>query len=162
MRNPEQFAILFAGSLFIGMLVLLEVGRRVGTHRLAQDPEGARTGISAVEGSLFGLLGLLIAFTFSGANSRFEARRHLITEETNNIGTAWLRMDLLPADAQPELRELFRRYLDSRLLTYKKLPDLEAAEAELRALDLSPGRDLGEGHRRREGRPPGPTGSACS
>jgi hypothetical protein len=127
----EQFAVLFSGTLFIGMLVLIEVGRRVGARRLAQDPEGARTGISAVEGSLFGLLGLLIAFTFSGANSRFDARRHLITEETNDIGTAWLRIDLLPAEAQPEIRDLFRRYLDSRLLTYRKLPDLAAAEEEL-------------------------------
>jgi hypothetical protein len=127
----EQFAVLFSGTLFIGMLVLVEVGRRVGARRLAQDPEGARTGISAVEGSLFGLLGLLIAFTFSGANSRFDARRHLITEEANDIGTAWLRVDLLPAEAQPELRNLFRQYLDSRLLTYKKLPDVAAVEEEL-------------------------------
>ena len=131
MGYSEQFAVLFSGSLFIGMLVLIEVGRRVGARRLARDPEGARTGISAVEGSLFGLLGLLIAFTFSGANSRFDARRHLITEETNDIGTSWLRIDLLPAEAQPEIRDLFRRYLDSRLLTYKKLPDVAAAEEEL-------------------------------
>ncbi len=131
MRDPEQIGILFAITLFLGMLLLLEVGRRVGNRRLAKDPEGARTGISAVEGSMFGLLGLLIAFTFSGAASRFDARRQLITEEANDIGTAWLRLDLLPAEAQPELRDLFRRYLDSRLLTYKKLPDVEAAEAEL-------------------------------
>jgi len=44
------------------------------------------------------VLGLLIAFTFSGANRRFDARRQLIVEETNNIGTAYLRLDVLPAD----------------------------------------------------------------
>ena len=127
----EWIGIVFAGSLFIGMLVLLEVGRRMGARRLALDPEGARAGVTAVEGALFGLLGLLIAFTFSGAASRLEARRHLINEEANAIGTAWLRLDLLPADAQPEVRELFRQYLDSRLLTYKKIPDIPAVEAEL-------------------------------
>jgi len=131
LKDPEQLGVLFAVSLFLGMLVLLEVGRRVGNRRLEKDPEGARTGISAVEGSMFGLLGLLIAFTFSGAASRFDARRQLITEEANDIGTAWLRLDLLPAETQPELRDLFRRYLDSRLLTYRKLPDVEAAQAEL-------------------------------
>ncbi len=72
----ESIGIVFAGSLFVGMLVLLEVGRRIGARRLARDPEGARTGVTAVEGALFGLLGLLIAFTFSGAASRLEARRH--------------------------------------------------------------------------------------
>src|SRR5574341_875441 len=46
-------------------------------------------------------------------------------------GTAWLRLDLLPANAQPELRDLFRRYLDLRLSAYRKLPDIKAARAEL-------------------------------
>jgi len=100
LKDPEQLGVLFAISLFLGMLVLLEVGRRVGTRRLRKDPEGARTGISAVEGSMFGLLGLLIAFTFSGAASRFDARRQLITEEANDIGTAYLRIALLPEAAE--------------------------------------------------------------
>jgi len=152
-------AVLFSGTLFIGMLVLIEVGRRVGARRLANDPEGARTGVSAVEGSLFGLLGLLLAFTFSGANNRFDARRQLITQEANNIGTAWLRLDILPAEAQPELRDLFRRYLDSRLETYRKLPDLAAAEEELgRSIALQ-----GEIWRKAvdavKAGPPGPSGS---
>jgi hypothetical protein len=124
-------AIEFSASLFVGMLLMLEIGRRIGTKKLAADPQGARTGVNAVEGALFGLLGLLIAFTFSGAANRLDARRKLVTDEVNAIGTAWLRLDLLPAEAQPELRDLFRRYLDSRLETYRKLPDLAAAEAEL-------------------------------
>ena len=49
----------------------------------------------------------------------------------NNIGTAYLRIDLLPADAQPKLRDTFRRYVDSRINVYRKLPDIEAARAEL-------------------------------
>ena len=77
------------------------------------------------------LLGLLIAFTFQGAASRFDGRRALIVEEANTIGTAWLRIDLLPVTAQPAMRELFREYLDSRLQTYRKIPDMPAVEAEL-------------------------------
>jgi hypothetical protein len=122
---------LFAIFLFVAILILLEVGRRVGKRHLARDPEGARTGVTGVEGAIFGLLGLLIAFTFSGAASRFDARRKLITDEVNATATAWLRLDLLPADAQPALRDLFRRYLDSRLETYRRIPDLAAAKAEL-------------------------------
>jgi hypothetical protein len=124
------WAIAIAGGLFVGMLVLQEAGRRIGARRLARDPEGGIKG-GAIEGAVFALLGLLIAFTFAGAASRFDDRRHLVIEEANMIGTAWLRIDLLPASAQPELRELFRRYLDSRLETYRKLPDIEAAKLEL-------------------------------
>jgi len=115
--------------LLVGMLVLLETGRRLGISRLAADPDGARVGVGGVEGSVFGLLGLLIAFTFSGAAGRFDVRRQLIVEETNLIGTAWLRLDLLAVHEQPAMRALFREYLDARLATYRSLPDLQAAEA---------------------------------
>jgi len=73
----------------------------------------------------------LLAFTFSGAATRFDVHRQLVVEEANAIGTAYLRLDLLPNAAQPALRELFRRYLESRLETYRKLPDIEAAKQEL-------------------------------
>jgi hypothetical protein len=126
-----SLAALIAIALFLGILLLLEIGRRIGVRRLTKDPEGARAGTGAVEGAVFALLGLLVAFTFSGAASRFDDRRALIVEETNDIGTAYLRLDLLPASAQPALRDLFRRYVDSRLETYRKMFDPDAAKAEL-------------------------------
>ena len=122
---------LLALGLFLGILLFLEVGRRIGIRRVAKDPAGVRAGIGAFESAIFGLLGLLIAFTFSGAADRFDSRRHLIAEEANAIGTAYLRLDLLPAAAQPAIRESFRRYLDSRLEVYRKLPDIQAAQQEL-------------------------------
>lgn len=124
-------SFIYAGGLFVGMLLLLEFGRRLGCLRRKRDPEGARAGLGAVEGAVFALMGLLIAFTFSGAASRFDNRRELIIEEANAIGTAWLRVDLLPPHIQPPLRDLFRRYLDHRLAAYEKLPDLQASRAEL-------------------------------
>ncbi len=129
--NRTLTSIIFAAGLFLGMIMLLEVGRRLGRRRLGRDEEGGRAGLGAVEGAVFALMGLLIAFTFSGAATRFDTRRQLIVEEANAIGTAWLRLDLLPAGAQPDLRDLFRRYLDTRLAIYQKLPDLEAARAEV-------------------------------
>src|SRR6266550_1109825 len=125
------YVSLFALGLFLGMLMLLEVGRRIGARRLAEDPRGAEAGVGTVEGAVFALLGLLIAFTFSGASSRFDTRRQLIVEETNDIGTAYLRLDLLPADLQPALRGSFRRYLDARIEVYRKLPDIVAAKESL-------------------------------
>jgi hypothetical protein len=121
---------LIALGLFLAMLVLLEAGRRYGARRLAEDPEGAGAGTGAIEGAMFALLGLLVAFTFSGGATKFDGRRDLIVQEANAIGTAYLRLDLLPEDAQAELRQAFRDYLDARLATYRKLPDLGAAAAE--------------------------------
>lgn len=124
-------ASLATAGLFFGMLAFGEIGRRIGIKRLARDPEGLAKGVGAAEAAVFGLLGLLIAFTFSGAASRFEDRRHLITAEANAIGTAYLRVDLLPADAQPEVRDLFRRYLDIRSTVYRNAEDLPATKAKL-------------------------------
>lgn len=125
--NITLLGSLLAASLFVGMLMALEAGRRIGHFRRARDPEGAEKGTGAVEGAVFGLLALLVAFTFSGAATRFEDRRHLVGEEANDIGTAYLRIDLLPPDAQPELRDLFRRYADARIEVYKSARDVRSA-----------------------------------
>jgi hypothetical protein len=129
--NRILLSSIFACVLFVGMLAFLDLGRRLGRRRQAKDDEGARAGLGAVEGAVFALLGLLIAFTFSGAASRFDARRDMIVQEANAIGTAWLRLDLLPAHAQTDLKVLFRRYLDCRLAVYQHVRDLEAARSEL-------------------------------
>ena len=129
--NIGFLPILTAVGLFLGMLFLQEVGRRMGARRLARDPEGALAGLGVIEGAVFGIIGLFMAFTFSGAAARLDTRRAQIAEEANAIGTAWLRLDLLPAGAQPELREKFRQYVDARQAAYRKLPDIAAARAEL-------------------------------
>jgi hypothetical protein len=129
--NITSLGAIFAVALAVGIVALLEVGRRIGARRLAVEGESAAKGFGAIEGAIFALLGLILAFSFSGALARFDARRQLVVEEANAIGTAWLRVDLLPAEAQPPMRELFRRYLDSRIETYQKVPDMAAAKAEV-------------------------------
>ena len=129
--DSSVIAWLSISGLFFGMLASSEIGRRIGVVSLKHDPDGLEKGTAAAEAAVFALLGLLIAFTFSGAASRFEARRHLINDEANAIGTAYLRIDMLPADAQPEMRELFRRYLDARSAAYRNAKDLVATNAKL-------------------------------
>jgi hypothetical protein len=129
------FAVPLTLGLLLGMLFLLEFGRRLGRRYLAASGGSAPTG--SLDSAVFALLGLLLAFTFSGAASRFDTRRDQIVAETNDIGTAWLRLDLLPAQAQPALRTLFRRYVDSRLEMYGQLQTIEATRSELqRSADL--------------------------
>ena len=47
------------------------------------DKEGARAGLGTVEGALLALLGLLIAFSFSGAAARYDAQRQQIDSFDN-------------------------------------------------------------------------------
>ena len=124
------FGAIYSVVLFVVMLWLLHVGHRAGLRAREQDAAAA-AGTSAVDGAVFALLGLMIAFTFSGAASRFDGRRTHITHETNAIGTAWLRIDVAPPAEQPALRTLFRDYLDARFSAYQRVPDLRAAFAEL-------------------------------
>ncbi len=129
--EPPISPLLFTLLLLIGMLVLLEVGRRFGVRMRPKESEGERGGLGTVEGAIFALFGLMIAFAFSGAASRFNEKQMLIAEEVNSIGTAYLRLRLLPHQAQPALQELFHRYVDSRLETYRRLPNMVAAEMEM-------------------------------
>ena len=69
--EPPIPPLLFAVFLLIGMLLLLEVGRRFGLRRRPKESEGERGGLGTVEGAVFALFGLMVAFTFSGAASRF-------------------------------------------------------------------------------------------
>ncbi len=124
-------AALFVVLLFGAILACLDAGWRAGRRRISRDPDRAFAGQGAVEGAVFALMGLLMAFTFSGAASRFDSRRDLIVQEANAVGTAYLRLDLLPPATQPALRDLFRRYLDARLAYYRiGTSDLQAFKKE--------------------------------
>ena len=129
--NMILIGALLAAALFAGILLLLALGRRIGARYLAREGEISQKGLGALEGAIFALLGLVLAFSFSGALARFDARRQLVVEEANAIGTAWLRVDLLPESSREPMRDLFRSYLDSRIETYRKVPDMTAVRAEL-------------------------------
>jgi hypothetical protein len=130
--NPLIVPPVFLVVLFGALSGCLVVGRRLGVRDAARGID--LSGVGAIDGAVFALLGLLIAFTFSGAAERFERRRTLIVEEANAIGTAYLRLDELPPASQPALRENFRRYVDSRLAIYRAIPDEAAVhQATLRA-----------------------------
>src|SRR5262245_12360528 len=121
--NFTATAMLILVGLFVGMLLCLYIGQRLGRQALKEHIEWAR--LTAVEAAIFGLMGLIIAFTFSGAAQRYELRRQLVVDEANAIGTSYLRVDLLPTSRQTSLREKYRSYLETRLVIYRVLPDLD-------------------------------------
>ena len=129
--NPAMWAAVLSTAVFVGTLGCLEAGYRWGRRSIAKAPELAHEGIGAIEAAVFALLGLLLGFSFAGATSRLDTRRQLIVDEANAIGTAYLRLDLLPSSNQPEIRQLFRQYLDARLSAYDQLPDPNSTAQEL-------------------------------
>jgi hypothetical protein len=104
------------------MLLFIELGRQWAVRQVAKRGTSARSGVGVVDSAVYGLLALLLGFSFSGAAERFDHRRELIVQQINGIGTAWLRIELLPAESQPEIRHGFRRYLDALIATYAEAP----------------------------------------
>ncbi|MBX3088298.1 MAG: hypothetical protein KF742_07385 [Cryobacterium sp.] len=129
--NMYTYSWIIAIVLFFAVLVMLEMGRRIGKRRKREGMDPGKSGTGPVDAAVFGLLGLLIAFTFSGAASRFDARRVQIVNEANAIGTAYLRVDLLPPDRQGAIRDLFRTYADERIAVYQAVPNMEQVNKTL-------------------------------
>jgi hypothetical protein len=100
---------------FLLSLLAIVAGGEFG-HRMAlRSKREVGNSIWTLEASLLGLLALMIGFTFSLAQSRFDARREAILQEANAIGTAALRARMLPAPLKSDSIKLFREYVAVRL-----------------------------------------------
>ncbi|MEI8368967.1 MAG: DUF4239 domain-containing protein [Planctomycetia bacterium] len=107
--------LLLPVTIFTAMMIAAGSGHRLAVRRLSRPNPDAAVGAGAIDAAALGLLGLLIAFWFSLAATHLDLRRSLIVEEANAIGTAWLRLDLLPADTRSSAQDQFRSYVDARL-----------------------------------------------
>jgi len=104
--------------LFVMMLLFNRIGFKIQQRQTAKNDESVSAGLGPVEGSLLGLLALLLSFTFGMSASRFDERRSVIVQEANDIGTAILRCDLYTDIDRKELREDFKLYVDARVAYY--------------------------------------------
>lgn len=96
-----------------------EAGFRLGRRKRPAVDEDARSQITTIQGAMLGLLGLLLGFTFSMAMSRFELRKQQILEESNAIGTTYLRAQLMPEPTRKEVSNLLHQYVEVRLQFYQ-------------------------------------------
>ena len=102
--------------LFIQMLIAIWVGRWFAKHRTQEHTENP--GTTAITASLYGLLGLLLAFSFGMSGERFKERKHLIVDEANAINTVRLRVRIYADSIQPQFQKSFDQYLDARIRYY--------------------------------------------
>jgi hypothetical protein len=106
--------VLFVATIVI-VLLSQEGGYRLGTYRRQRTEPEKEAPVGAMVGAMLGLLAFMLAFTFGMAASRFDARRIVLLDEANAIGTAYLRAGLLPKPHRSKIRHLLRDYVDVRL-----------------------------------------------
>ncbi len=111
----EVSSITIALVLFFTMAAVIEFGYRIGNCVQAQSTEPARNHTGAIQGSLLGILALLLGFTFSIALGRHDTRSEAVVNESNAIGTTWLRAQMLPEPARGEIQRMLRDYVDLRV-----------------------------------------------
>jgi cytochrome c biogenesis protein CcdA len=128
---PVLIELLVAAVLIGTMLGAFLVGGRMG--RVTDED---RQHLGVIQGATLGLLGLLVGFCFSGAMNRFLERQDLIVRESNAIGTAWLRADVLANEHRDQLRLLLREYAQARLNLSESASREEAAAAQVKLAAL--------------------------
>jgi CDP-diglyceride synthetase len=111
-------------SVALSVWVAIELGYRVGRTRAGHPIHEAEAPVGTIVGAILGLLAFFLAFTFSLAATQFEARREMVVEEANAIGTTFLRAGFLPCSQATEVRRLLDKYVDVRLDVIKER-DLE-------------------------------------
>jgi hypothetical protein len=116
--TSETSIIAMVFLLFVAMCVAAAIGdvfrRRLG-HAPTETAEASDGQEGYIVSAVLGLLALLMGFTFSLAVDRFDARRRLVLEEANAIGTAYLRSQLLEEPHRARMSGIFTRYVDNRL-----------------------------------------------
>ena len=119
-----QYGLIYAFPLWLVGLVLAflllgaaETGYRIGLRkcRESDDIDADSGGGAIVLTSLFAVLGLLLAFTYSAAVERHESRRQAIVQEANALGTAFARADVIAEPLRSELKRALYDYAATRL-----------------------------------------------
>ncbi len=104
----------FVGAI-LGVFASIELGYLLGRHMHRRSEDEKESPVSAIAGTVLGLLAFILAFTFGIVFNRYDARKELVKQEANAIGTAWLRSDFLPEADRAEAKAMFRDYLKKSL-----------------------------------------------
>jgi hypothetical protein len=107
-------------ALLIFCLIILFnwSGYRFRKAAIKRDPNRIHENMGSIEGSILGVMSLLLGFTFSQAVSKFEMRRQLIVEEANSIHSAMLNCDMYPDSIRSPLIVDFKEYINKRIAYY--------------------------------------------
>jgi hypothetical protein len=110
-------ALLIAFVFFIFIYLLNSFGYAVKRKLSARHPDKDFS-LGPAEGSLMGLMALLLAFSFGMASTKFEARRQTIVDEANALNTFYLRCTLYPDSLKNPLLHDLKEYVSERVAYY--------------------------------------------
>lgn len=127
--------VLVAIILFFLLIAFYLIGFRLRRRIVKRNAEHNVEDLGAINGTLLGLLALLLAFTFGMSNSRFDTRRQLVIEEANAIGTAILRTDIYPDSMRQLLRVNLKEYVEKRIGFYQAGMDVTKTVTEFKKAD---------------------------
>ena len=119
-------AVVFGVTLFL-LLAATGLGFIFGALRKT-DVEGNQ-GSSLIQPAMLTLLSLLLAFGVSMSEIRYESRKLGEIEESNAIGTSYLRAQLLPQNSAVQLKQLLKVYLQKQIESYQSREDEEPLSA---------------------------------
>ena len=105
--------ILLVGTIII-MMLIMEFGFRLGVNAQVKAKRAQASQVRAIMGAGLGLLAFMLAFTFSTAQSHFEARVQSLAEEARIARNAFLQADMMPEPASSEAKELLKNYIKLR------------------------------------------------
>ena len=132
MYDPRNYPLLILLLTFAALWLAAKIGAFV--QQLQRDlVEDDRKDLNTVQAATLTLLGLIIAFSFSMAVSRYDQRKNLEAEEANAIGTEYVRASLLPTDKAEAVRSGLRDYLHQRVLFYETLNIRESRLKQIEA-----------------------------
>ena len=115
------------GTAPLGLVLVLiiggssAVGVAIGRRLRAHQHEGHES-VGVVQGTLLGLVGLLLAFGLTMAVNRYEGRRALVVQEANAIETTYLRAELLAEPSRSRSLGLLERYADAAIALAEQVP----------------------------------------
>lgn len=124
--------LLFAGTVLLVMLSI-ETGYRMGHRSRRKSKEEKESPVSAIAGSVLGLVAFMLAFTFGIVSDRYDSRKGLVREEANSIGTTYLRTDFLPEPDRAEAKALLKEYVINRLASVEALRSGKATPEQITA-----------------------------
>jgi len=105
--------LLLAGTITV-MVLFIELGFRLGKNAQVKAKKAQTSQVRAIMGAGLGLLAFMLAFTFSTAQSHFEARVQYLAEEARIARNAFMQADLLPEPGRSEAKQLLKDYVKLR------------------------------------------------
>jgi hypothetical protein len=97
---------------FVMLIIFVEIGFWIGLRAKVEMNESMRAQISTIQSAILTIFTFLLGFTFAMALSRFDNRKQMVVKESNAIGTAVLRSQLLPENQRVKMNELFKQYVN--------------------------------------------------